>query len=143
MMLSLKGNVMNGPIGKQMVDTLVESQANVEVIKCGIKIKSLFKLRYVLSPRDLPKQMHLFNEFIFWLIILILYLFQMILKFFDIFLKMKDLTSSEAFLVIYTFTLSSVFQFLKCLFKENLDCFSINLHLMIKIHSYFEGFNKS
>lgn len=31
---SLKGNVMNGPIGKQMVDTLVESQANVEVIKC-------------------------------------------------------------------------------------------------------------
>lgn len=99
-MLSLKGNVMNGPIGKQMVDTLVESQANVEVIKCGIKIKSLFKLRYVLSPRDLPKQMHLFNEFIFWLIILILYLFQMILKFFDIFLKMKDLTSSEAFLVI-------------------------------------------
>lgn len=27
------GNVMNGPIGKQMVDTLVESQANVEVKK--------------------------------------------------------------------------------------------------------------
>ena len=27
----LTGNVMNGPIGKQMVDTLVESQANVEV----------------------------------------------------------------------------------------------------------------
>lgn len=53
MLLSmLEGNVMNGPIGKQMVDTLVESQANVE----------------------------------------------MILKFFDIFLKMKDLTSSEAFL---------------------------------------------
>jgi len=25
------GNVMNGPIGKQMVDTLVESSANVEV----------------------------------------------------------------------------------------------------------------
>lgn len=112
-MLSLKGNVMNGPIGKQMVDTLVESQANVEVIKCGIKIKSLFKLRYVLSPRDLPKQMHLFNEFIFWLIILILYLFQMILKFFDIFLKMKDLTSSEAFLVIWhihTFFSISIFE---------------------------------
>lgn len=47
------GNVMNGPIGKQMVDTLVESSANVE----------------------------------------------MILKFFDIFLKMKDMTTSEAFLV--------------------------------------------
>lgn len=42
-----------------------------------------------------------FNEFVFWLIILTLYLFQMILKFFDIFLKMKDLTSSEAFLVIW------------------------------------------
>ena len=25
------GNVMNGPIGKQMVDTLVESSSNVEV----------------------------------------------------------------------------------------------------------------
>lgn len=45
---------MNGPIGKQMVDTLVESSAN----------------------------------------------FEMILKFFDIFLKMKDMTTSEAFLVI-------------------------------------------
>ncbi|XP_053408017.1 ryanodine receptor-like isoform X6 [Mercenaria mercenaria] len=53
MLLSmLEGNVMNGPIGKQMVDTLVESSSNVE----------------------------------------------MILKFFDIFLKMKDLTTSEAFL---------------------------------------------
>ncbi|KAK3094056.1 hypothetical protein FSP39_023525 [Pinctada imbricata] len=53
MLLSmLEGNVMNGPIGKQMVDTLVESQSNVE----------------------------------------------MILKFFDIFLKMKDLTTSDAFL---------------------------------------------
>lgn len=53
MLLSmLEGNVMNGPIGKQMVDTLMECSANVE----------------------------------------------MILKFFDIFLKMKDLTSSEAFL---------------------------------------------
>ncbi|XP_041353187.1 ryanodine receptor-like isoform X2 [Gigantopelta aegis] len=53
MLLSmLEGNVMNGPIGKQMVDTLVESASNVE----------------------------------------------MILKFFDIFLKMKDLTTSEAFL---------------------------------------------
>ena len=32
MMLSmLEGNVMNGTIGKQMVDTLVESAANVEV----------------------------------------------------------------------------------------------------------------
>ena len=46
---------MNGPIGKQMVDTLVESSAN----------------------------------------------FEMILKFFDIFLKMKDMTSSEAFLVAH------------------------------------------
>ena len=48
---------MNGPIGKQMVDTLVESSAN----------------------------------------------FEMILKFFDIFLKMKDMTSSEAFLVAYSY----------------------------------------
>ena len=54
MLLSmLEGNVMNGPIGKQMVDTLVESSANLD----------------------------------------------MILKFFDIFLKMKDLTTSEAFMV--------------------------------------------
>uniref|UniRef100_X1Z8I7 Ryanodine receptor n=1 Tax=Capitella teleta TaxID=283909 RepID=X1Z8I7_CAPTE len=57
MLLSmLEGNVVNGPIGKQMVDTLVESSANFEVI----------------------------------------------LKFFDIFLKMKDLTSSEAFMVFDT-----------------------------------------
>ena len=55
--LTLLGNVMNGPIGKQMVDTLVESSAN----------------------------------------------FEMILKFFDIFLKMKDMTSSEAFLVAYSY----------------------------------------
>jgi ryanodine receptor 2 len=55
MLLSmLEGNVVNGPIGKQMVDTLVESSAN----------------------------------------------FEMILKFFDIFLKMKDLTTSEAFMDI-------------------------------------------
>ncbi|KAK2153790.1 hypothetical protein LSH36_286g03064 [Paralvinella palmiformis] len=53
MLLSmLEGNVMNGPIGKQMVDTLVESSANVE----------------------------------------------MILKFFDIFLKMKDMATSDAFM---------------------------------------------
>lgn len=45
------GNIVNGTIGKQMVDTLVESSSNVE----------------------------------------------MILKFFDMFLKLKDLTSSEAF----------------------------------------------
>jgi ryanodine receptor 2 len=52
MLLSmLEGNVLNGPIGKQMVDTLIENQPNVE----------------------------------------------MLLKFFDIFLKMKDLTSSDAF----------------------------------------------
>ncbi|RNA06223.1 ryanodine receptor [Brachionus plicatilis] len=52
MLLSmLEGNVLNGPIGKQMVDTLIENQPNVE----------------------------------------------MLLKFFDIFLKMKDLTTSEAF----------------------------------------------
>ncbi|XP_012862710.2 ryanodine receptor 3 [Echinops telfairi] len=52
MLLSLlEGNVVNGTIGKQMVDTLVESSANVE----------------------------------------------MILKFFDMFLKLKDLTSSETF----------------------------------------------
>ncbi len=32
MLLSmLEGNVVNGPIGKQMVDTLVESSANFEV----------------------------------------------------------------------------------------------------------------
>eukprot|EP00918_Siedleckia_nematoides_P083659 GHVU01183372.1.p1 GENE.GHVU01183372.1~~GHVU01183372.1.p1 ORF type:complete len:1551 (-),score=325.07 GHVU01183372.1:746-4819(-) len=53
MLLSmLEGNVLNGPIGKQMVDTLVESSVN----------------------------------------------FEMILKFFDIFLKMKDFTTSEAFM---------------------------------------------
>lgn len=53
MLLSmLEGNVVGGPIGKQMVETLIESSANVE----------------------------------------------MILKFFEIFLKMKDVTSSEAFL---------------------------------------------
>ncbi|KAG1972845.1 ryanodine receptor [Pimephales promelas] len=52
MLLSmLEGNVVNGTIGKQMVDMLVESSSNVE----------------------------------------------MILKFFDMFLKLKDLTSSEAF----------------------------------------------
>ncbi|XP_009702001.1 PREDICTED: ryanodine receptor 3, partial [Cariama cristata] len=52
MLLSLlEGNVVNGTIGKQMVDTLVESSSNVE----------------------------------------------MILKFFDMFLKLKDLTNSEAF----------------------------------------------
>ncbi|XP_077366254.1 ryanodine receptor 3 [Festucalex cinctus] len=52
MLLSLlEGNVVNGTIGKQMVDTLVESSNNVE----------------------------------------------MILKFFDMFLKLKDLTTSENF----------------------------------------------
>ncbi|XP_012869761.1 PREDICTED: ryanodine receptor 3 [Dipodomys ordii] len=52
MLLSLlEGNVVNGTIGKQMVDTLVESSTNVE----------------------------------------------MILKFFDMFLKLKDLTGSDAF----------------------------------------------
>ncbi|KAM4600943.1 ryanodine receptor 3 [Polymixia lowei] len=52
MMLSLlEGNVVNGTIGKQMVDTLMESSNNVE----------------------------------------------MILKFFDMFLKLKDLTTSENF----------------------------------------------
>ncbi|XP_057715466.1 ryanodine receptor 3-like isoform X1 [Corythoichthys intestinalis] len=52
MMLSLlEGNVVNGTIGKQMVDTLVESSSNVE----------------------------------------------MILKFFDMFLKLKDLTTSDCF----------------------------------------------
>ncbi|KAL1124812.1 hypothetical protein AAG570_001433 [Ranatra chinensis] len=53
MMLSmLEGNVVNGTIGKQMVDTLVESASNVELI----------------------------------------------LKYFDMFLKLKDLTSSASFL---------------------------------------------
>ncbi|TNN17701.1 Ryanodine receptor isoform 2 [Schistosoma japonicum] len=53
MLLSmLEGNVVNGPIAKQMVDTLTESSANVE----------------------------------------------MILRFFDIFLRMKVITTSEAFL---------------------------------------------
>ncbi|XP_075211293.1 ryanodine receptor [Lycorma delicatula] len=52
MMLSmLEGNVVNGTIGKQMVDTLVESASNVELI----------------------------------------------LKYFDMFLKVKDLTSSASF----------------------------------------------
>ena len=35
MLLSmLEGNVVNGAIGRQMVDTLVESSANFEVITC-------------------------------------------------------------------------------------------------------------
>lgn len=51
MAVSPAGNVVNGTIGKQMVDMLVESSSNVE----------------------------------------------MILKFFDMFLKLKDLTSSDAF----------------------------------------------
>nr|XP_033808279.1 ryanodine receptor 3 isoform X2 [Geotrypetes seraphini] len=52
MLLSLlEGNVVNGTIGKQMVDTLVESSSNME----------------------------------------------MILKFFDMFLKLKDLTTSDTF----------------------------------------------
>ncbi|KAH1003553.1 hypothetical protein HUJ04_003457 [Dendroctonus ponderosae] len=50
----LPGNVVNGTIGKQMVDTLVESASNVELI----------------------------------------------LKYFDMFLKLKDLTSSTSFLEI-------------------------------------------
>uniref|UniRef100_A0A087YKM4 Ryanodine receptor 2 n=1 Tax=Poecilia formosa TaxID=48698 RepID=A0A087YKM4_POEFO len=50
-MLEVAGNVINGTIGKQMVDMLVESSSNVE----------------------------------------------MVLKFFDMFLKLKDLTSSEGF----------------------------------------------
>ena len=55
MMLSmLEGNVVNGTIGKQMVDTLVESASNVELI----------------------------------------------LKYFDMFLKLKDLTSSASFLEV-------------------------------------------
>jgi len=54
MMLSmLEGNVVNGTIGRQMVDTLVESSSNVELI----------------------------------------------LKFFDMFLKLKEFTSSTAFQV--------------------------------------------
>ncbi|XP_050357860.1 ryanodine receptor isoform X7 [Nymphalis io] len=57
MMLSmLEGNVVNGTIGKQMVDTLVESASNVELI----------------------------------------------LKYFDMFLKLKDLTSSASFKEIDT-----------------------------------------
>ena len=59
---------MNGPIGKQMVDTLVESSAN----------------------------------------------FEMILKFFDIFLKMKDMTSSEAFLVMFFYDLFSLITAMPC-----------------------------
>uniref|UniRef100_A0A182QKY2 Ryanodine receptor 3, brain n=1 Tax=Anopheles farauti TaxID=69004 RepID=A0A182QKY2_9DIPT len=55
MMLSmLEGNVVNGTIGKQMVDTLVESASNVELI----------------------------------------------LKYFDMFLKLKDLTSTPSFMEI-------------------------------------------
>lgn len=55
MMLSmLEGNVVNGTIGKQMVDTLVESASNVELI----------------------------------------------LKYFDMFLKLKELTTTSTFLEI-------------------------------------------
>lgn len=52
--LIFKGNVVNGTIGKQMVDTLVESASNVELI----------------------------------------------LKYFDMFLKLKDLVSSPSFLEV-------------------------------------------
>jgi hypothetical protein len=80
MMLSmLEGNVMNGTIGKQMVDTLVESAANVEVSY----LNRLFKLII------LKLKMIFFNK-------------QMILKFFDMFLKLKELTSSSAFQVMPT-----------------------------------------
>ncbi len=80
MMLSmLEGNVMNGTIGKQMVDTLVESAANVEVSY----LNRLFKLII------LKLKMFFFNK-------------QMILKFFDMFLKLKELTSSSAFQVMPT-----------------------------------------
>jgi ryanodine receptor 2 len=80
MMLSmLEGNVMNGTIGKQMVDTLVESAANVEVSY----LNRLFKLII------LKLKMFFFNK-------------QMILKFFDMFLKLKELTSSSAFQVLPT-----------------------------------------
>ena len=41
-----------------------------------------------------------FHAEVFYIVHLMCFMFQMILKFFDIFLKMKDLTSSEAFLVI-------------------------------------------
>lgn len=52
--MRFKGNVVNGTIGKQMVDTLVESASNVELI----------------------------------------------LKYFDMFLKLKDLVSSPSFLEV-------------------------------------------
>lgn len=55
MMLSmLEGNIVNGTIGKQMVDTLVESESNVKLI----------------------------------------------LKYFDMFLKLKELISSPSFVEI-------------------------------------------
>lgn len=49
MMLSmLEGNVVNGTIGRQMVDTLVESASNVEVNYCYIP-KNLFYFNIIIS----------------------------------------------------------------------------------------------
>ncbi|GFU98108.1 ryanodine receptor [Trichonephila clavipes] len=72
MMLSmLEGNVMNGTIGKQMVDTLVESASNVEIILCFfnmfLKLPSLVNSPTVaeidskntgwITPKDFQKAM--------------------------------------------------------------------------------------
>ncbi|KAI1309033.1 Ryanodine receptor [Halotydeus destructor] len=74
MMLSmLEGNVVNGTIGRQMVDTLVESAANVEML-----------LRYFNIFLKLNKKFRDGS-------------FKLILKFFDMFLKLPELTSSAAF----------------------------------------------
>lgn len=80
MMLSmLEGNVVNGTIGKQMVDTLVESASNVEV---GSVLFCVIHFYWCITP-----------------FVLFPFSKQLILKYFDMFLKLKDLTSSASFMV--------------------------------------------
>ena len=92
---NISGNVMNGPIGKQMVDTLVESSQNFEVSRLRIwEIGNCFNFYYFdLFYKFMEHSTPYINNHMFCL--------QMLLKFFDIFLKMKDLSTSEAFAVSY------------------------------------------
>ena len=53
------GNVLNGTIGKQMVDTLVESTSNVEVQQCLLSYFSTF------HPFYFHVSQHFLNTFIF------------------------------------------------------------------------------
>lgn len=69
MLSMLEGNVLNGPIGKQMVDALVESQQCVEMI---------------LKFSDMVGTQFRMNNLLFYFLFLQ-------------FLKLKDLTTSQAF----------------------------------------------